>query len=147
MFFDLVRFYALQYKPGEVNSQYGIPVVLTPSGGGRVTSSIGRNTVEEVYNQIIADLTTAVSKLPVDNGIYADRGAANALLARVYLQKGDYAKARDAANDVIIFRVNMNFFLSTKTYLIMMKTHLRIYLQPRLPRRIFRFYDRILFNP
>jgi len=102
MFFDLVRFYALQYKPGEVNSQYGIPVVLTPSGGGRVTSSIGRNTVEEVYNQIIADLTTAVSKLPVDNGIYADRGAANALLARVYLQKGDYAKARDAANDVII---------------------------------------------
>jgi hypothetical protein len=102
MFFDLVRFYALQYRFGEVNSQYGIPVVLTTAGGIGATGNKGRNTVEEVYNQIITDLTTAASMLPVENGIYADRGAANALLARVYLQKGDYSKARDAANKVII---------------------------------------------
>lgn len=102
IFFDLVRFYALQYRFGEVNSQYGIPLVLNPSSGGDGTSNKGRNTVEDVYNQIITDLTSAVAGLPVENGVYADRGAANALLARVYLQKGDYAKARDAANAVII---------------------------------------------
>jgi hypothetical protein len=39
--------------------------------------------------------------LPEDNGVYASWGAAKALLARVYLQKADYAKARDAASEVI----------------------------------------------
>jgi hypothetical protein len=39
--------------------------------------------------------------LPAENGYYATSGAANALLARVYLQKGDYAKSRDAADLVI----------------------------------------------
>lgn len=101
MFFDLVRFYARQYRIGEQNTQYGIPVVLTPSGGIGEDGKKGRNTVEEVYDQIITDLTTAATRLPSENGVYADRGAANALLARVYLQKGDYAKARDAANTVI----------------------------------------------
>ncbi|NMC36731.1 MAG: RagB/SusD family nutrient uptake outer membrane protein [Bacteroidales bacterium] len=101
MFFDLVRFYARQYSFGEVNSQFGIPLVLTPSGGIGEAGYKGRNTVEDVYGQIITDLTSAAVRLPLENGIYADRGAANALLARVYLQKGDYAKARDAANAVI----------------------------------------------
>ena len=39
--------------------------------------------------------------MPAENDVYATSGAANALLARVYLQKGDYAKARDAASAVI----------------------------------------------
>ncbi len=64
-------------------------------------SFVSRNSVEEVYNQVIADLITAASKLPEENDVYATSGAATALLARVYLQKGDYAKARDAANTVI----------------------------------------------
>jgi len=101
MFFDLVRFYARQYKFGETNSQYGVPLVLTPTRGIDQTSYVKRNTVEEVYNKVIEDLTTAVSKLPEENDVYATSGAANALLARVYLQKGDYAKARDAASSVI----------------------------------------------
>jgi hypothetical protein len=50
---------------------------------------------------VITDLQAAASKLPEENDVYASRGAANALLARVYLQKGDYANARDAANTVI----------------------------------------------
>ena len=39
--------------------------------------------------------------MPEENEVYATSGAATALLARVYLQKGDYAKARDAASSVI----------------------------------------------
>ena len=101
MFFDLVRFFAQQYQTGSASTQLGVPIVLTPTRGIDENSFVSRNSVEEVYNQVIGDLTTAASKLPLKNGVYATRGAANALLARVYLQKGDYAKARDAANTVI----------------------------------------------
>ena len=101
MFFDLVRFYAQQYQSGTAATQSGIPLVLTPTRGIDEESFVSRNSVEEVYNQVIADLILAASKLPDENDVYATSGAANALLARVYLQKGDYAKARDAASLVI----------------------------------------------
>lgn len=101
MFFDLVRFYAKTYEAGATNSQYGIPLILTPTRGISGENSVGRNTVEEVYTKIIADLVKAATQLPDENGYYATSAAANALLARVYLQKGDYAKARDAANTVL----------------------------------------------
>ena len=102
MYFDLVRFFADQYKFGVANTQFGVPSgSYTYQGYLSDSNFVTRNTVDEVYNQVIADLTAAASKLPEDNDVYASSGAANALLARVYLQKGDYAKARDAANTVI----------------------------------------------
>jgi tetratricopeptide (TPR) repeat protein len=101
MYFDLVRFFAEQYKFGTANTQLGVPLILSPTHGIDASSYVGRNTVDEIYNQVIADLTEAASKLPEDNDVYASSGAANALLARVYLQKGDYANARDAASAVI----------------------------------------------
>jgi len=101
MYFDLVRFFGLPYEAGNINKQPGVPIVLLPSRGIDETSFVFRNTVEEVYNQVIADLIAATTKLPDENDIYASRGAANALLARVYLQKGDYDNARITANEVI----------------------------------------------
>jgi len=101
MYFDLVRFFGDQYNPGTTNSQLGVPLVLTPTGVITSSSYVSRNTVEEIYTQVLSDLTSAASKLPEDNDVYASSGAANALLARVYLQMGDFPKARDAANIVI----------------------------------------------
>ena len=101
IYFDMVRFYGFQYEDGQQNTQYGVPLVLTPTRGINDDSFVGRASVEEVYTQIITDLTRAASILPADNGVYASSGAANALLARIYLQKGDYANARDAADAVI----------------------------------------------
>jgi hypothetical protein len=101
MYFDLVRFFGDQYNPGTTNSQPGVPLVLTPTGVITSASFVSRNTVEEIYTQVLSDLTAAATKLPEDNDVYASSGAANALLARVYLQMGDNAKARDAANIVI----------------------------------------------
>jgi tetratricopeptide (TPR) repeat protein len=101
MYFDLARFFGDQYIPGTTNSQLGVPLVLTPTGVITSSSFVSRNTVEAIYTQVLSDLTTAASKLPEDNDVYASSGAANALLARVYLQMGDFAKARDAANIVI----------------------------------------------
>lgn len=101
VYFDLVRFYALPYEAGGANTQYGVPLVLTPTLVITDGLKVGRNTVQEVYTKVIADLELAATLLPDENGVYATVGVANALLARVYLQKGDFAKARDAANKVI----------------------------------------------
>ncbi|HPC98863.1 MAG TPA: RagB/SusD family nutrient uptake outer membrane protein [Bacteroidales bacterium] len=101
MYFDLVRFFAQPFDPSATNNQLGVPIVLTPTRGINESSNVGRNTVDEVYAQVITDLTTAAGKLPESNGVYASKGAVNALLARVYLQKGDYDNARKAADAVI----------------------------------------------
>lgn len=101
VYFDLVRFYALPYEAGGPNTQYGVPLVLVPTITMTDGLKVGRNTVQEVYTKVIIDLERAATLLPDENGVYATVGVANALLARVYLQKGDFAKARDAANKVI----------------------------------------------
>lgn len=101
LFFELVRIYAKTWGDGDNAANPGIPLVLTP------TRKIGdedyrpRNSVAEVYAQAIKDLTEAAALLPVSNTIYATKGAANAQLSRIYLQQGNYAAARDAANAVI----------------------------------------------
>src|SRR5258706_7115947 len=66
-----------------------------------------RTPVNQVYDQIIADLKQAVNILPFDysntNGerIRATKWAASALLARVYLYTGKYADAETQATLVI----------------------------------------------
>lgn len=100
-YFELVRFYAQTYTPGTNNSQDGVPLVLTPTRIIDDKSNVSRATVEEVYKQIIADLSSAKDLLPADNEWRASKGAATALLARVALQMSDFGKARDYANEVI----------------------------------------------
>jgi len=102
VYFDLARFFALPFEAGSVNSQLGVPLVLNPVTAVNQVGAPGRNTVGEVYKQVVSDLTDAYSLLPATNGVYADKYAAQALLARVYLQQSNYSSARDAANDVIL---------------------------------------------
>ena len=97
-YFDMARLFGQQYNAGGGNTQLAVPIVLDPPN---VDRKVPRNTVEEVYTQVISDLTAAYAKLPVSNGIRADKYAAQAILARVYLQQGNYTAARDAATDVI----------------------------------------------
>ena len=77
-------------------------MVLQVSTGVGEESLVARNTREEVFAQIILDLEAAANLLPAakDPG-RATKGAANALLARAYLESGNYAQARDKATAVI----------------------------------------------
>ncbi len=100
-YFELINSYALPYTSGQTNSQMGVPLRLSGIVDFSVDLSLIRSSVEEVYAQIILDLDDAYSKLPPTNGFFADKYAAKALLARLYLQQGNYAAARDAAHDVI----------------------------------------------
>lgn len=88
-----------------VNIYGDVPLVLSTSYQNN--SVIRRSAVANVYNQIILDLTDAQSMLSIDysfsNGerIRPNKWAATALLARVYLYKGDWVDAEAQSSTVI----------------------------------------------
>ena len=100
-YFELVRFFAQPYDAAGNNTQLGVPLVLRPTRGIDASSQVARNSVEEVYTQILDDLTKAEGLLPAENGVLAGQFTAAALLARVNLQMGRYAEARSNADAVI----------------------------------------------
>lgn len=106
--FDLVRFFAMPYGIDEdvpgANGQgghLGVPIVLSPLPP---SATPARNTVAEVYEQVIEDLEEAKTLMNDDDFFsrfkFTSAGA-SALLARVYLYKEDWAAAEAAATDVI----------------------------------------------
>ncbi|MGI4834080.1 MAG: RagB/SusD family nutrient uptake outer membrane protein [Janthinobacterium lividum] len=101
VYFDLVRLYARAWNDGDPKANPGVPLVLTPTLTITPDNNVARSTVAQVYTQIIQDLTTAEAELPTTNGFFATRYAAAALLARIYLQQGNYAAAATAATRVI----------------------------------------------
>jgi hypothetical protein len=95
--FDLIRFFSEPYSIGGGNT-LGVPVMTKFEVG-----SPARNTLEEVYTQIIADLTQAKTLLKEDlsDPFTANSFAASALLARAYLYKENNAAAVTEATRVI----------------------------------------------
>jgi len=99
--FEMTRFFGLPYQPAGNNTQPGVPIVLTPTKDVADAIKVPRNSVEECYAQAIADLTDAKNLLPSGNTVYATTYAASAVLARIYLQQGNYPAAATEANRVI----------------------------------------------
>ena len=103
MYFELVRNFAHAYTLAP--NDPGIPLV--PDNLSYDPSSIievhpKRNTVKEVYTQIIADLEKAYSLMTVYRGTaYFSKYAARAIEARVYQNMGDWTNAQKTALDVI----------------------------------------------
>ena len=100
-YFELVRLFGKAYNDGSPTTNLGVPIVLTPTTAVTEASYVSRATVAAVYTQAIADLTDAESKLPATNGFFATKSSAAGMLARLYLQMGNYAAAAAAANRVI----------------------------------------------
>ncbi len=96
--FAVVRLFAQPYGYTPNNDHPGI-IIKTNSN----VELLPRNTVAEVYAQIIADLSEAETDLPENNSgfAYATSWAAKAALAQVYFQMHDYENAYSKANDVI----------------------------------------------
>lgn len=97
IYFDLVRLYGEPYN--ENKSALGVPIVTELLDAN---AQPGRNTVEEVYNQIISDLTTAESLLAKtkSNG-FVNYYANKAIQSKVYLYQENFTSALAAAEDVI----------------------------------------------
>lgn len=99
--FDLVRVYGKTYTAPDAPNSLGIPVVTTVLGSD---SKLIRNTVSEVYTQVIKDLNEAINSKALSESStpgYINLWAAKALLSRVYLTQGDNQKSLDVAEDII----------------------------------------------
>lgn len=93
-YFNLVRLYG------------GVPLILARFENIDDSYKKGRNTVDEIYAQIIADLTDAETLLVTnrntgDNGGRADKGIATSLLGNVYLTQKKYTEAATEFKKVI----------------------------------------------
>jgi starch-binding outer membrane protein, SusD/RagB family len=97
-YFNLVRIYQHTYSIAK--NKPGVPLQLTSD-----LEPKARATVQEVYNQILADLTGAESLLvdytrPTNNKDYYNLDVVNFLQAEVYLTMEDWVKAQQYANKV-----------------------------------------------
>ncbi|MHC2991531.1 hypothetical protein OB13_08025 [Pontibacter sp. HJ8] len=110
MHFELVRLYAMDWNDGDPAQNLGIIIKTTPATTETEARTLyDRASVAAVYTQIIQDLQSAKTLLPDINENRATTYAASAFLARVYLQKSDFASARDEADRVIqsgLYRLN-----------------------------------------
>lgn len=98
-YFDLVRLYG------------GVPLRLEPTETDDASVlNLPRATADEVYKQVVDDLTTAEPLIATTNPTRAAQGAVNALLARVYLTQRQWTLAKQAADKVI---TSNNYSLSS----------------------------------
>ena len=117
MYFELVKFYGLPYSAGNTATNLGIPLVLTPTTVISEEDFVTRNSVEEVYEHVLADLTAAEDLLPASNGVFAKNYVASAMLSRVYLQMERFGDAANAANRAIIAATGAGKSLVTTRFL------------------------------
>ncbi|MEO6722296.1 MAG: RagB/SusD family nutrient uptake outer membrane protein [Ferruginibacter sp.] len=95
-YYSLLQYYARPYADGN-GGKLGLPLRLTGIKGPGA-SDMARNTVAEVYTQIISDLDFAEANLPLSytgtgqNTIRAHRNTSIALKTRVYLSMQKYDK-------------------------------------------------------
>lgn len=100
--FDLARTYAQPYNHDP--NGLGVPVVLVTE-----IAEPARNTVKEVYDQVVADLKEAIGlysdsyshESGADPSAFSSKAAAQALLARVSLYMNNYADAITYSTAVI----------------------------------------------
>ncbi len=96
VYFQMGNIFGRPYNQG--TSNLSVPLKLTSN----IEDLPDRNTVGEVYDQVIADLLKAESLMSINKGpSFASKEAAQALLSRVYLYMEDNAKAIQYADEVI----------------------------------------------
>ena len=93
---DLVRLFAQPYGYTPDNTHNGI-IIKT----GTNPDPLPRNTVQEVYDFMVSELTEISEDLPVNNGNYANRASAFALLAKIHFQMDELEEALFSCNEVI----------------------------------------------
>jgi hypothetical protein len=93
--FDLVRVFAKPYKDG--TSNLGVPYIKTLDPTGQPA----RNTIGEVYTEVLADIGQAQSLITENEVDRFGTLAVEALLARVKLYMGNYQEAAAHATSVI----------------------------------------------
>ena len=102
-YFWLTNLYGKPYDPATAKTDLGVPLKTSEEVQD---VKFGRNTVQECYDQVLADLLQAESELsqvttPKKSIYRADSTAVNLLLSRVYLYMQNWNKAAEYARKVI----------------------------------------------
>ena len=98
--FDLARVYGKTYT-ADNGASLGVPIMLKPMAATELPT---RNTVKEVYDQVVIDLKKAIDANTLSKSAttgYINAWTAKSLLSRVYLYMGDNINALTLAEDVI----------------------------------------------
>lgn len=98
--FHLVNLFAQPYQFSN-GTNFGVPIQLDFFTGAISQFQLERSTVNEVHTQVENDLMEAIVDLPTSNGLRARKSSAEALLARLYLYREDWANAANFANSAI----------------------------------------------
>ncbi len=105
LYFEMVRLWAPQYDAIGVNpvSDLAIPIMTEPIVSVDQIETPKLSTIDAVYNQAEADLSLASTLLMPSgkNGTRLNYYTCQAYLARLSLQKGEFANARTYADNVI----------------------------------------------
>lgn len=112
--FQLVQNYGKRYVAGGGNSQLGVIYMLE-----NTTEGMPRNTVEEVYTNINADIDRAITLLDgftVQNKSHLNVDVARGLKARVALTMGNWSAAVTFADQVIPNYTLMDFATYAKGF-------------------------------
>ncbi len=115
-YFELIKYFGEKpFFAGSATTLKGVPLITAPGPTAPQDASynLPRASVDDVYKQIILDLTDAETNLPATNGFYANKPSASLALARVYLQQDKFAEARDAANRCITVALANGFSLES----------------------------------
>ena len=98
--FNLVRYFGKAYMIGNPTSDLGVPIMLATEPP---YEGLSRNTVQEVYDQIKTDLSTAITHFADASGradlSHLNIDVAKGVAASVYLTIGDWANAAKFANE------------------------------------------------
>ena len=98
--FNLVRRFGKAYMIGNPASDLGVPIMLATEDP---YEGLERNTVQEVYSQIVADLNTAIGHFEGASSredlSHLNIDVAKGIAARVYLTIGDWTNAAKFANE------------------------------------------------
>tara|TARA_B110000503_G_scaffold19285_2_gene28664 strand:+ start:2672 stop:4072 length:1401 start_codon:yes stop_codon:yes gene_type:complete len=101
VYFDMVRMFAQHYTFTADAGHLGVPLILSFDAANKPE----RSTVKQVYDQIITDMTMAISLMKSDsrsgNSNTLSSTSVKALLSRVYLYKKDWPNAEAMATEVI----------------------------------------------
>jgi len=94
----IVNYHADQYW-STTKDKLSVPLILSASAEAPSPQA----TLQQVYDQMISDLTTAIPDLPErgETIVHPTKAAGYGMLARVYLSMGNYTEARNAAESAL----------------------------------------------
>lgn len=108
IYLEAVQIWCLAYNQNTASTDLGLPLRLNPD----VNIPSVRTNLKQTYDQILADLHTAVSLLPATqiSVTRASKATALGFLARAYLYRGEYQNALQYANQALAINGQlMNF--------------------------------------